>query len=52
MMMGSPDGGYVAPWFSYATVAAPPLLILGIGTALGQLFLLSIRHTLRTTFLR
>ncbi|MCU1634548.1 MAG: hypothetical protein JWM61_3200 [Micrococcaceae bacterium] len=39
--------GYSAPWFSYASTAGPPLILLGVATAVTQLFILSIRHTFR-----
>ncbi|WP_104168507.1 hypothetical protein [Arthrobacter sp. SX1312] len=39
-------GPYTAPWFSYVSMAAPILLMLGVATAVVQLFVLSIRHTL------
>ncbi|OUM40990.1 hypothetical protein [Arthrobacter sedimenti] len=43
--MGTP---YSNPWFNYTVAAAPPLIFLGVATAVVQLFVLSIRHTLRT----
>ncbi|MHA7181702.1 hypothetical protein ACX80J_16470 [Arthrobacter sp. MDB2-24] len=43
--MGTP---YSNPWFNYTVTAAPPLIFLGVATAVVQLFVLSIRHTLRT----
>ncbi|MBG6224260.1 hypothetical protein IWX63_000815 [Arthrobacter sp. CAN_A2] len=39
-------GPYSAPWFTHAGMAAPVLLLLGVATAVVQLFVLSIRHTL------
>ncbi|WP_043444183.1 hypothetical protein [Arthrobacter sp. L77] len=39
-------GPYAAPWFSYVSMAAPILLMLGVATAVVQLFVLSVRHTL------
>ena len=39
---------YSNPWFNYTVAAAPPLIFLGVATAVVQLFVLSIRHTLRT----
>ena len=39
-------GPYAAPWFTYGSMAAPVLLMLGVATAVVQLFVLSIRHTL------
>ena len=39
-------GGYVNPWYNYTSLAAPVLLLLGVATAVAQLFVLSIRHTL------
>lgn len=38
--------GYVNPWYNYTSMAAPVLLLLGLATAIVQLFVLSIRHTL------
>lgn len=38
---------YSAPWFNYTSMAAPPLILLGVAAAVVQLFVLSIRHTLR-----
>lgn len=39
---------YSMPWFNYTGMAAAPLILLGIATAVVQLFLLSVRHTLRS----
>ncbi|MHA7280424.1 hypothetical protein ACX80H_11785 [Arthrobacter sp. MDT2-2] len=39
---------YSNPWFIYTLAAAPPLILVGVATAVVQLFVLSIRHTLRT----
>lgn len=39
-------GPYAAPWFTYVSMAAPILLMLGVATAVVQLFVLSVRHTL------
>ncbi|MHA7218509.1 hypothetical protein ACX80L_06410 [Arthrobacter sp. MDT1-48-3] len=44
----APSGPTGPPWFQYTVTAAPPLILLGGGTAVVQLFVLSIRHTLRT----
>ncbi|KQO01737.1 hypothetical protein ASF21_09070 [Arthrobacter sp. Leaf234] len=48
MMNGQANGMYVNPWFNTTVLAAPPLILLGLATAVAQLFVLSIRHTLRT----
>jgi hypothetical protein len=45
LTMGQP---YVSPWYDRTIFAAPVLLLLGITTAVAQLFVLSIRHTLTT----
>lgn len=39
---------YVSPWYDRTIFAAPVLLLLGITTAIAQLFVLSIRHTMTT----
>ncbi|MFC3298501.1 hypothetical protein FJV46_01790 [Arthrobacter agilis] len=39
---------YSSPWFNYTVMLAPALILLGAATAVVQLFVLSIRHTLRT----
>ncbi|WP_394249663.1 hypothetical protein [Arthrobacter pityocampae] len=41
-------GPYSAPWFTYTSLASPVLLLAGVSTAVAQLFVHSIRHTLRT----
>ena len=40
------SGPYFAPWFTYTSMASPILLLLGVATAVVQLFVLSVRHTL------
>ncbi|TKV28452.1 hypothetical protein FDK12_07235 [Arthrobacter sp. NamB2] len=37
------------PWFSYTVAAGPPLIFLGGAAAVGQLALLSLRHTRQTS---
>ncbi len=44
----TPGQSYVSPWYDRTIFAAPVLLLLGITTAVAQLFVLSIRHTLTT----
>jgi hypothetical protein len=39
---------YSSPWFNYTVMIAPPLILLGLATAVVQVFVLSVRHTLRT----
>jgi hypothetical protein len=38
---------YTMPWFNYTVTAAPPLILVGAATAVVQLLVLSLRHTLR-----
>jgi hypothetical protein len=38
----------VSPWYSRTAGLAPVLLLLGVATAVAQLFVLSLRHTLGT----
>lgn len=47
-MTSAPAGPYTAPWFTYTSLASPVLLLAGVATAVVQLFVQSIRHTLRT----
>ncbi|MFJ6003239.1 hypothetical protein [Arthrobacter sp. NPDC092385] len=46
--LGQMTSQYSMPWFNYTSMAAPPLILLGVATAVVQLFVLSIRHTLRS----
>ncbi|WP_104180208.1 hypothetical protein [Arthrobacter sp. B0490] len=48
MTSGQPGGGYINPWYNYTAAAAPVLLLTGVATAVAQLFVLSVRHTLAT----
>ena len=47
MMSQSSTNMYSNPWYIYTINVAPTLILLGIGTAVVQLFVLSLRHTLR-----
>ncbi len=38
---------YTMPWFNYTAAAAPPLILVGVATAVIQLLVLSLRYTLR-----
>lgn len=40
--------GYVSPWYTWTSMSAPILILLGVATAVVQLALLSCRHTHRT----
>ena len=48
MMSQSGTAMYTPPWYSWTNAIAPTLVLLGLGTAVVQVFVLSIRHTLRT----
>lgn len=45
---GATSAYATTPWVYWMNPAAPPLILLGLATAVAQLFVLSIRHTLRT----
>ncbi|MHA7209764.1 hypothetical protein [Arthrobacter sp. MDT1-65] len=48
MTSSQPGAGYINPWYNHTAVVAPVLLLTGVATAVAQLFVLSVRHTLAT----